>query len=142
FSGVRSDEVSSTHHPERSKGSIVRPHMKIVGILRLASNDRLEETAVGLLKFFYERPPMRITTSTTAFFCSLSASSLGLNATAFTAEQPGAGGPAFEWRTAMPEDQGISSRQPGALKDDLAARNTKTFLVVHDDRIIYEWYAA
>jgi CubicO group peptidase (beta-lactamase class C family) len=29
-----------------------------------------------------------------------------------------------------------------ALRDQLAARATKAFLLVHDDRIIYEWYSA
>jgi hypothetical protein len=43
---------------------------------------------------------------------------------------------------AAPESQGVPSSKLEALKDDLAARRTKAFLVVHDDRIIYEWYAA
>src|SRR5262249_49921523 len=29
-----------------------------------------------------------------------------------------------------------------ALKDDLAARKTRAFLVIRNDRIVYEWYAA
>jgi len=48
----------------------------------------------------------------------------------------------FEWRTATPESQGMSKEKLDALKDVLAARKTKAFLVVRNDRIVYEWYAA
>ncbi|MFQ6131757.1 MAG: serine hydrolase [Armatimonadota bacterium] len=47
----------------------------------------------------------------------------------------------FEWRTASPESQGMSSAKLGQLRDGLAARGTKTLLVVRGDRIVYEWYA-
>jgi len=47
----------------------------------------------------------------------------------------------FDWRTASPESQGMSSMKLAALKDDLARRNTRAFLVVRNDNIVYEWYA-
>jgi len=49
--------------------------------------------------------------------------------------------PGWEWQTATPESQGMSSQKLDALKDSLAARKTKAFLVVRNDRIVYEWYA-
>lgn len=47
----------------------------------------------------------------------------------------------FEWQRATPESQGMSSSRLDALKDDLAARATKDFLVIRNDRIVYAWYA-
>jgi CubicO group peptidase (beta-lactamase class C family) len=47
----------------------------------------------------------------------------------------------FVWPTAAPENQGLSAAKLDALRDDLAARRTKTLLVVRHDQIIYEWYA-
>ena len=35
----------------------------------------------------------------------------------------------------------MSSTKLERLKDDLASRRTKAFLVVRNDRIVYEWYA-
>ena len=48
----------------------------------------------------------------------------------------------FEWSMATPESQGISSARLDALRNDLTERNTKAFIVVRNDRIVYEWYAA
>jgi CubicO group peptidase (beta-lactamase class C family) len=48
----------------------------------------------------------------------------------------------FVWQTAAPESQGMSKAKLDALKDVLAARKTKAFLVIRNDRIVYEWYAA
>ncbi len=47
----------------------------------------------------------------------------------------------FEWPTASPESHGMSTPKLDALRDTLAARGTKTFLVVRHDHIVYEWYA-
>ena len=47
----------------------------------------------------------------------------------------------FTWQTASPESQGMSAPRLDSLRDTLAARGTKTFLVVRHDRIVYEWYA-
>jgi CubicO group peptidase (beta-lactamase class C family) len=47
----------------------------------------------------------------------------------------------FEWRTATPESQGMAKEGLDALKEVMAARRTKAFLVVRNDRIVYEWYA-
>ena len=55
--------------------------------------------------------------------------------------RPATGGP-FEWRPATPESQGMSKPRLDALKDDLARRKTRAFLVVRNDRVVYEWYAA
>jgi len=48
---------------------------------------------------------------------------------------------AFEWETATPESQGMSSKKLDALKEELAARKTRAFVVIRNDRIVYEWYA-
>lgn len=53
----------------------------------------------------------------------------------------GLGAQTFEWKTAKPESQGMSTPRLDALRDSLAAHRTKIFLVVRNDRIIYEWYA-
>ncbi|MCI0464768.1 MAG: serine hydrolase [Gemmataceae bacterium] len=51
-------------------------------------------------------------------------------------------GPApFEWQTATPQSQGLSAAKLDALKEALAARNTKVLVVIRNDRIIFEWYA-
>ncbi len=61
--------------------------------------------------------------------------------------QPRQNGPAraaprpFAWEVATPESQGMSEPKLDALKDALAARKTTGFLVVRNDRIVYEWYA-
>ncbi len=47
----------------------------------------------------------------------------------------------FDWAKATPESQGLSGPRLAALKDDLAARKTSAFLVVRNDRIVFEWYA-
>jgi CubicO group peptidase (beta-lactamase class C family) len=47
----------------------------------------------------------------------------------------------FEWQVATPESQGVASQKLDALKDRLAANQTKAFLVVRNDKIVCEWYA-
>jgi CubicO group peptidase (beta-lactamase class C family) len=47
----------------------------------------------------------------------------------------------FEWQTDRPEKQGMSKARLEALRDEMARRKTKAFLVVRNDRIVYEWYA-
>ncbi len=47
----------------------------------------------------------------------------------------------FEWQKAAPEAEGMSSAKLDAAKDILAKKGTKTFLVVRNDKIVYEWYA-
>lgn len=47
----------------------------------------------------------------------------------------------FDWKMDRPEAHGFSSAKLDALRDDLAARKTKIFLLIRDDRILYEWYA-
>src|SRR5688500_18879417 len=51
-------------------------------------------------------------------------------------------GQQFEWETATPESQGMSGNKLESVKDDLAARKTKALLVVRNDKIVCEWYAA
>ncbi len=48
----------------------------------------------------------------------------------------------FEWETASPESEGMSSKKLDAAKDTLATKGTKTFLVIRNDKIVYEWYAS
>jgi CubicO group peptidase (beta-lactamase class C family) len=47
----------------------------------------------------------------------------------------------FEWQAAAPENEGLSKEKLDALKDELAARKTHAFLVIRNDKIVYEWYA-
>src|SRR5688572_17140787 len=47
----------------------------------------------------------------------------------------------FAWRVTTPEAQSLSSARLGALKDRLAAKNTKILLVIRNDAIAYEWYS-
>src|SRR4051812_10241555 len=53
-----------------------------------------------------------------------------------------ASGQPFAWQSATPESQGMSKARLDALKADLAGRKTRAFLVIRNDRIVYEWYAA
>lgn len=48
----------------------------------------------------------------------------------------------FEWQTETPESQGLVTASLDTFKDYLAARRTKALLIVKNDRIVYEWYAA
>ncbi len=47
----------------------------------------------------------------------------------------------FDWQTATPESQGMSRAKLDALKDELAKRKTRAFLIIRNDQIVYEWYA-
>lgn len=47
----------------------------------------------------------------------------------------------FEWQTDAPEKHGLSDAALEALREGLAGRSTKALLIVHDDRIVFEWYA-
>lgn len=47
----------------------------------------------------------------------------------------------FTWQAASPESQEMSSPKLHALKNVLAKRGTKAFLVIRNDKIVYEWYA-
>jgi CubicO group peptidase (beta-lactamase class C family) len=51
-------------------------------------------------------------------------------------------GAEFTWQTATPESQGMSGERLRAMRESLAGRGTKALLVVRNDRIVYEWYAA
>src|SRR5262245_20063489 len=48
----------------------------------------------------------------------------------------------FEWQTATPESHGLSEQKIEALRERLAAHASKAFLLVHDDRIVCQWYSA
>lgn len=47
----------------------------------------------------------------------------------------------FQWETATPESQGMSSAQLEAAREVLEAKGTRKLLVIRNDRIVYEWYA-
>ncbi len=47
----------------------------------------------------------------------------------------------FQWTTATPESQGMSSEKLATMRDDLAARKTTGLLVIRNDKIVCEWYA-
>jgi CubicO group peptidase (beta-lactamase class C family) len=48
----------------------------------------------------------------------------------------------FEWKIASPESQGFSSAKLEALREQLAAQGTKTFLLIRNDCIVHEWYGS
>ncbi|MBN2593446.1 MAG: serine hydrolase [Sedimentisphaerales bacterium] len=52
-----------------------------------------------------------------------------------------AGQESFEWEKVLPETEGMSSQKLDAARDVLYEKGTKTFLVIRNDRIVYEWYA-
>src|SRR5262245_26836724 len=57
-------------------------------------------------------------------------------------QRPGpAASTVFSWQTATPESQSMSRTRLDALKDELARRKTRAFLVIRHDKIVYEWYA-
>jgi len=47
----------------------------------------------------------------------------------------------FQWTSATPESQGMSSEKLATMRDDLAARKTTGLLVIRNDKIVCEWYA-
>src|SRR5688572_15283415 len=49
---------------------------------------------------------------------------------------------AFEWKTAAPQDEGFSAQRLDELQKGLANRRTKALLIIRNDRIVLEWYAA
>jgi putative heme-binding domain-containing protein len=50
--------------------------------------------------------------------------------------------PPGDWATATPESQGMSREKLDALRDELARRKTRAFLVVRNDRVVCEHYAS
>src|SRR5262245_28539471 len=50
-------------------------------------------------------------------------------------------GQTFDWKRGTPESQGMSGPKLDALRDELAARRTRAFLVIRNDTIVCEWYA-
>jgi CubicO group peptidase (beta-lactamase class C family) len=52
-----------------------------------------------------------------------------------------AGQRGFEWQKASPEAEGMSSQKLDTARDILSEKGTKTFLVIRNDKIVYEWYA-
>jgi CubicO group peptidase (beta-lactamase class C family) len=49
---------------------------------------------------------------------------------------------AFEWQSDTPQSQGMSKLKLDALKEELIKRKTRALLVIRNDKIVYEWYAA
>jgi CubicO group peptidase (beta-lactamase class C family) len=47
----------------------------------------------------------------------------------------------FEWGTATPESQGMDGARLEAMQRELAERDTKAFLVIRHDRLVWERYA-
>jgi CubicO group peptidase (beta-lactamase class C family) len=46
-----------------------------------------------------------------------------------------------DWPVSTPESQGVSTAKLDVIKERLAAKKTRAFLVVRNDHIIFEWYA-
>ncbi len=57
----------------------------------------------------------------------------------FECASAGQGG--FEWQKASPEAERMSSQKLDAARDVLSKKGTKSFLVIRNDKIVYEWYA-
>jgi CubicO group peptidase (beta-lactamase class C family) len=55
--------------------------------------------------------------------------------------RPAFGSP-FEWESATPESEGMSKDRLDALREELARRKTHAFVVIRNDKIVYEWYAS
>ena len=70
------------------------------------------------------------------FGLALASAALVLGLTHTIAAKP------FQWQTATPENEGLSKEKLDSLKDELAKRKTHAFLVIRNDKIVYEWYAA
>jgi hypothetical protein len=66
---------------------------------------------------------------------------LSLFIVTFLSDCARAGQGGFEWQKASPEAEGMSSQKLDAARDVLSEKGTKTFLVVKNDKIVYEWYA-
>jgi CubicO group peptidase (beta-lactamase class C family) len=49
---------------------------------------------------------------------------------------------AFEWKVAAPKEAGFYAERLNELQRNLASRRTKALLVIRDDHIVLEWYAA
>ncbi|HEY3392888.1 MAG TPA: serine hydrolase, partial [Lacipirellulaceae bacterium] len=49
---------------------------------------------------------------------------------------------AFDWNIAAPQDEGFSAQRLDELQKGLADRRTKALLIIRNDRIVCEWYAA
>lgn len=58
-----------------------------------------------------------------------------LSAAALPAAEP------FAWQADPPAAHGLDAGRLDRLRDHLAAHRTKAFLLIHDDRMVYEWYA-
>jgi CubicO group peptidase (beta-lactamase class C family) len=48
----------------------------------------------------------------------------------------------WEWTSAPPESQGMSGQKLQALRQSMAAHRTSALLVIRNDKIVCEWYAA
>jgi CubicO group peptidase (beta-lactamase class C family) len=72
---------------------------------------------------------------------ALAALTLSCATSAPPAPAPSPAAPAFTWGTATPASQGFSPEKLASLKEDLASRGTASFLVIRNDKIVYEWYA-
>lgn len=49
---------------------------------------------------------------------------------------------AFDWSAAAPESQGLSGPKLHAMRETLAKHATKALLIIRNDKIVLEWYAA
>jgi len=67
---------------------------------------------------------------------------ISLSISTFISDCVRAGQGDFEWQKVSPETEGMSSQKLDAAREVLSKKGTKTFLVIRDDKIVYEWYAA
>jgi len=50
-------------------------------------------------------------------------------------------GQSFKWGSALPEEEGLSTKKLYAMRDSLAMHKTTSILVIRNDKIVMEWYA-
>src|SRR5213592_3933277 len=48
----------------------------------------------------------------------------------------------FEWQRATPESQDVSPARLEVIRERMASKKTRAFLVVRNDRLVCEWYAS
>src|ERR1043165_3034007 len=48
----------------------------------------------------------------------------------------------FDWQTTAPDLEGIPSSEINVIKERMIAKKTTAFLVIRNDHIVCEWYAA
>jgi CubicO group peptidase (beta-lactamase class C family) len=100
----------------------------------------LQKWPIRVHEHFHQRRSTNNMTRTVALSTAVTAFTISLAAAAPPGPAKSATTP-FEWGTATPASQGFVPEKLEALKNELAARATDSFVVIRNDKIVYEWYA-